>query len=821
MKKISSLSLMLIFLCSVFTVNAQIQETTTTTQTGTIPSSTGLSPSTATVPGVGAISEGTLQSLGFTQEEIDAVMSSLGQPTTTTTTTTSAIEQATILQQEGTQAATQQQVLTTTPATTIQDAVVAVVADTGKTGDPGTVFGQDFFRNGNITLYEKVPNAKVSDNYILGSGDQISVSAYGGPSSYNQSFTINDDGYIDVYGVGRIYLQGLTFEGAKKLLRQRISSYVNVGGGNFDVELVYSKNIKVNIVGEVVSPGSYNVASINTAFNALTAAGGPTNIGSVRNIQVKRNNKVIKTLDVYQFLVNPGNTDDTYLQDNDYIVVQPLGRVVQILGEVNRPHKYELINGENLNELIFYAGGLKSTAYKRNVTIKRYSDNENVILDINLDSIIKGGINFQVLDGDIVTFAKIPETIENVVTVQGAVRFPGTYQLTEGIRISDVISKAKGLTYEAYTHRAYLIRKNAKLNDVYIPFDLEEVMKDPNSPFNFALTKFDVIDIFSKEKFRETFNVTVEGAVKAPGTFSYYEKMTLKDILYYTGGLRVEAANNKIEISRIINLSAAESQGEPTRVVIETIQIGKDLEISDAAETFQLQPYDIIFIRTTPEFELQKNVLVQGEVLYPGTYTLLSKTETIADVIERAGGTTQYAYVQGATIARDNITNTLLFLDKALKDPGSKFNYVLRAGDIIMVPKQGDLVTLEGAIEFPFIGETGTVMVPFEKGKSAKYYVKKYGKNFDDDAERKDTYIVQPNGYVKRTHNFLFIHFYPHVKVKGSKIVVPEEEKKAIDPVVPEPDPIPFDWNVFVATMSAGILAFATIYVLINNSNRN
>lgn len=797
MKKISSLGLIILIICSVFNAKAQT------------------SPSTITVPGIGTVSESTLQSVGLSPEEVNAV---LGQQPAAAPAT-NAIEQTQSTLESQQQAA---QDANATPADNPPPAVIQqVVADNANPPQAaGAIFGQDFFRNGNITLFEKVPNAKVSDGYIIGPGDQISVSVYGDVSSYNQSFTVNDDGYIDVYGIGRIYVQGLTYGATKKLLRQRFDTYINVAKGNFDVSLTYSKSIKVNIVGEVNNPGSYNIASINTAFNALVAAGGPNDIGSIRNIQVKRDGKVIKTLDIYQFLMNPGTTDDTYLQNNDYIVVMPLGRVVSIQGEVNRPHKYELIPGENLNELIYYAGGLKSTAYKRNVTVKRYTGNENVVLDINFDDIMKSNTNYQVEDGDVVTFQKIPEIVENVVSIQGSVRFPGTYQLTEGLRISDVIEKAKGLTYEAYTDRAYLIRKDDKLNDVYIPFSLKDVIADPNSPFNFKLNKFDVIDVFTKDKFREIFNVQIQGAVKAPGTFPYYKNMTLKDILYYTGGLKVEAANSKIEISRIINIDQAIQEDIATRVIIETVSVGKNLEIPDAAESFMLQPYDIIYVRTTPEFELQKTVTLQGEVQYPGPYSILSKTETVADIIERAGGITQYAYVNGATITRSNTTNTLLFLDKALKDPKSKYNYVVHDGDVISVPKQGDLVSMKGAIQYPFVGDAGNVMAPFEKGRTARYYVKHYGKNFHENAERKSTYIVQPNGYVKRTHNILFIHFYPRVKVKGSEIVVPEKPADKETPEAPAPAPTPFDWNTFATTMSASILAFATIFVLITNGKR-
>ena len=581
--------------------------------------------------------------------------------------------------------------------------------------------------------------------------------------------------------------------------------------------LAYSKNIKVNIVGEVVNPGSYNIASLNTAFNALVAAGGVNDIGSVRNIQVKRNNKVLKTLDVYQFLMNPGITDDTYLEANDYIIVNGIGKVVDISGEINRPLKYELIQGENLNELIAYAGGLKSTAYKRNISINRYVNNENVVLDIDLDNLIKTGKNYPLIDGDKITISRIPEVVENVVSIQGAVHIPGSYELTENLKVRDIIERAKGLTYEAYTERAYLIRKDANLNDVYIPINLQDIMDNPTSPFNIKLAKFDLIDIFSKEKFKETFNVTIEGAIKVPGPFPYYESMTLKDLLYYSGGLKVEAANSRIEVSRVINFRDAVSNDKPTRIVIETVSVNKMLEISDAAQTFILQPYDQVFVRTTPDFEFQRNITIAGEVKYPGTYTLLSRNEKVTDVIQRAGGFSQYAYVKGATLSRPGISNTMLFLDKAYKDTASIYNYVLKEGDNIFIPKVGEQVVMIGDIKYPYIGTDGAqVMVPYEHGRSARHYVKTFGKNFGSNADRNETYIIQPNGFLQKTHHFWFIRFYPHVKSTGSSIVVPS---KPAEKVAPEPAPdapkIPFDWNTFATTLSASILSFATIYILV------
>lgn len=771
-----------------------------------------------TPPVVPPVSSGTLESLGFDTEEIDAIMGATGQSTSTAIESATQIQDA---QQTAVQNAMNQEATLAPNTNSIPPAVVQEViaeATDGNQPQASSIWGHDFFQNGAVDLFDKVPNQKVSDNYIIGEGDQLTIAIWG-YAYYNYNFTVNEDGYITTVEVGRIYLKGLTYSAAKQLLRQRFASAFDLTNSKFDVSLTYSKSIKVNIVGEVVNPGSYNISSLNTAFNALVAAGGVTDIGSVRNIQVKRNGKVIKTLDVYQFLLNPGATDDTYLESNDYIIVSGIGRVVEVQGEVNRPYKYELIKGENLNELLAYAGGPRSTAYKRNVTIFRYFENENIVMDINLDSLERERINYPLLDGDKIVFARIPEVIENIVTIQGACRFPGNYQLTADMRISDLIIKAKGLNYDAYTDRAYLIRKDEKLNDVYVPFDLAEVMENPNSPFNFKLNRFDVIDIFSKQEFKETFNVAINGAVKMPGTFPYYERMTLKDLLYYSGGLKVEAANSKIEISRIVNFNEASNLNEPTRVIVQSVSIGKDLNVEDAANTFQLQPYDQVFVRNTPEFEYQKNITILGEVKYPGVYTLTSRTETLADIVERAGGLTQWAYAEGATMNRQDVSSTLVFLGKALENPESKYNYVMREGDIVTVPKAGDLVALKGEIKYPFVGDPGTVVVPYEKGRSARHFIRKYGKNFDDDAKRSETYIVEPNGYVRRTHNFLFIHFYPRVKVKGCQIVVPQKPEEKPDIEAPEAPKEPFDWNTFATTLSAGILSFATIYVLLQRGN--
>ncbi len=407
-----------------------------------------LNAQTPVIPGV---SSSTLESLGFDSGEIDAIMSTTGASTSIEAAATIQDAQQSAVQQANDQLNSLPPAVTeTAPPAALQ----AVLQDEPQAGPAApVVWGQDFFRNGSVDLFDKVPNAKVNDNYIIGEGDQLTISVWG-YAYYNSNFTVNDEGYITTVEVGRIYVKGLTYSAARQLLRQRFASAFDLVNSKFDVALTYSKTIKVNIVGEVVNPGSYNVSSLNTAFNALVAAGGVTDIGSVRNIQVKRNGKIIKTLDVYQFLMNPGSTDDTYLEANDYIIVNGIGRVVDVMGEINRPMKYELVKGENLNELITYAGGLKSTAYKRNVTIYRYYQNENIVLDFNLDSLERERINFNLLDGDKITFARIPEVVENVVTIQGSCRFPGNYQLSEGMRRNHRPGRRSRLARPPGGHRA-------------------------------------------------------------------------------------------------------------------------------------------------------------------------------------------------------------------------------------------------------------------------------------------------------------------------------------------------------------------------------
>ena len=685
------------------------------------------------------------------------------------------------------------------------------------------IFGHNFFRNRNLRIYQTVADMKAPDNYVLGAGDRISLSVWG-YSEYDGNFIISKDGYIKPLGVGRVYLKGLTYANAKSLITRKFSNYLDLQNSQIAISLVYSRVINVNIVGEVFNPGTYKIPAINSAFNALIAAGGPNNIGSVRKIFVKRNGKNIKTLDVYDYLLNKDNDQDFYLQNNAYIFVPPAERIVKIAGEVKKPFDYELKEGENFFSLINFASGLKATAYTETAQVRRYLNNEFLLIDVAFDSLKKANEDFALLDGDSVEVLRIPDIINNLVEIIGAVKLPGTYEFGENLRLTDLIEKAEGIIGTAYLERAYITRLNDDLSIQYIPINLLEILTNPASPTNMELQRFDVVEIFSKEAFRENFKVEIFGAVRREGEFVYGEGMTLKDLLYFSGGLKKEAANNRIEIARILNFDESIKDAVPTRTVIKTIQIGQDLEIDTEAENFEIVPLDQVFVRKTPEFETQQHVLILGEVNYPGKYSLESDHETFLDLIGRAGGFTEKAFIEGIRFFRVREKNNRVFIfmdyEKAKKDPKSKFNYILQEGDEIIVPELNQLVMVEGAIKFLEIDSAAKISTPYFRGKKAKYYVKKYGAGFTKDARKKLTMVQWPNGLKKRTKNYGLFKIYPRVK-EGSLITV--NAKPAKPPKVKKEKGDGADPALIHTTISgvtASITSAVTLFILIRNLNK-
>lgn len=692
--------------------------------------------------------------------------------------------------------------------------VEVVQGDTSAVKDESvsTIFGHSFFKNNNIKFYDKANQLKAPDNYILGVGDELSIAIWG-YSDYNEVFKIDENGAINPKLVGRIYLNGLTFKDAKGVIASKFKSSYDLNNSQIDVTLSYSRIITVNVVGEVNNPGSYTIPSINTAFNTLVTVGGIRPIGSVRKIYLKRGGQTINTLDVYEYLMNPNSKQDFFLENNDYLFVPSSGRVVKITGQVKRPLGYELIEKENLKSLIEYAGGFEAGAYKKRIQIKRFLNSQETIMDIDYDSLTTAQKDFELIGGDEVLVRKIPEGYNNYVELIGPVKLPGNYELKSGDRISDVISKAEGVLYDVFDSRAYIIRLNPDFSKKYIPFNLKEVIEKPNSISNIKLQNLDIIKIFSKSYFKDEFVFSVNGAVRSPGNYMYGDGITLKDALYLAGGLKKEAAKNRIEISRAVDFVASSGSLIPIRTIVKIIQVEDDFKVDKASEGFIIQPYDQILVRTEPNFELQKNIVLKGEVMYPGVYSILDQKEKLTDIIRRAGGLTPYAFPEGATLTRTEFNEGFLFLklQEVMRDSGSRYNYIVKGGDELIIPKVDQLIQISGLINYPNISTLKQISAPYTAGKSARFYIKNYGLGFDKDADKKKTYVIESGGYISKTKHFLFFKRYPKVH-KGSTIVVypkiiKEKDKKRSEPI---------DWNKAIENATVKLTGLATLLLIFN-----
>ena len=716
------------------------------------------------------------------------------------------------------------------------------------------IWGQQFFRNQSISLFTRSRDIKAIDSYLLGIGDELAITVWGA-ASYSSSIAIDEEGFINLTNpqrgidIPRLYIKEMRFADAKKAIIDRLKNHMNIKNSQVSIELNYSRSLTINITGEVFNPGSYTIPAVNTAFNALVAAGGPSQIGSVRLIRVVSSARETRILDVYKFMSNPNVADEFFLSNNDYIFVPLAERVVEITGAIERPFYYELVGEENLVELIKYAGGLTPDAYRRNIQVIRYENDEEKLIDVNLAEIIKGSSNFELKDGDRVTINPIKQAYANYITVTGAVKLPGTYELESGMKISEVLSKS-GVVLSAVMKRIYIKRLREDLSLEYIPVNVYEVLSDSNSTANLALRPFDEIEVKYKSDFIDKYQVNVYGAVRKGGAFEFSDNLTLADVLYMANGLKREASNSYIEISRLV----LDANGNKTRVNFERLEIGSIEEglkvIGDS--TFILQPYDQIFVRSSKEFEAPKNVTVRGEINWPGIYTLANDEERVMDIIDRAGGWTEIAFLKGAKLMRKGDGLVLLDLEILKKEgKNSRYNYVLRADDQIIIPKLKDLVSIAGYVNHPAIKEKFEIAnkeldlelerattelerkeilleeykeqianplkvnVPFHESKRANFYVKEYGAGIDRKlgGRQRLIYVRYANGMVKKTRHFLFFKIFPKVE-KGAMVYVGAREKKIKAPKQP------VNWYKIVTDTMALAVSGLSLYVLINTLSR-
>ncbi|MFZ1254725.1 MAG: SLBB domain-containing protein [Saprospiraceae bacterium] len=775
--------------------------------------------------------------------------------------------------------------------------------------DSIAIWGQHIFRNKSLALYRQANDIKPPLSYVLGVADQVTISIWGF-SQLNETYEINAEGYITPDRMPRIFLKGVTLGRAKALLNNYFKKFYRFNANQFDVALNYSRTINVNIFGEVYQYGGFTIPAINTAFNALIAAGGPNNLGSVRRIKLIRNGKS-SLIDVYKFMQNPGLEKDFYLENNDVIQVPVAEKVVQIEGAVKRPFKYELLESEDLNHLIAYAGGLKENAIIKTIQIERIQNDKKLILDVPYQDIFSKGGDFMLKKGDKIlvfsirtsveeqifvtgevraeasyqykpgmklsellkriefttesnlefafvkrknpnnTFSFLRTNLESIingnksedlvlkaqdeviiyklsvfadksyVNVQGATRLPGKFDLNpnEDVRVKDIVLLAGGLKTDAFNYAfLFRVKSNNKNDYEIIRIGIRDIMDNQNSDQNIYIKPFDSLVILSQTSFTDLSYVEISGAVKSPGRFAYGLGMSAHDLISLANGFTYYAASNKIDIFRVVI-----KNNEPTKTIVRTIVFSKNLNEVDVQSDFKLDPYDIVVVRSQPEFQFQQMVTIEGEVKYPGPYALLSPNEKVTDLVQRAGGLTLEAFPQGATLYRtlDSIGFIVMDMAQALKKPNSRFNFILKESDNIFIPKQKDLVRIAGATNakdlYPekLFANNNIIAVPYYEGRKAKYYINQYAAGVSSSGDIRKITVEHANGKIERTRNYFFFKSYPNV-YKGSVINVGYKEVKAEKLKKDRKD---VDWAKVVADTIAQATAILSLILLIDRLN--
>ncbi len=619
------------------------------------------------------------------------------------------------------------------------------------------LYGAAIFKNKALNFE---PNLRIPTppGYVLGAGDELRAGITG-YATKDYTLLVTEEGTVKLEHFAPIYVNGLTISEAKAKIRQRLGSLfagLNNGSLNLDLTLAKVKSIKVTVIGEVENPGTYTISSLATLFNVLYQSGGPTRIGSFRDIQLLRNGRLIHHLDLYEFLQKGLLTGDVGLRDQDVVLIPASQTIVQVTGEVKRPMKYELKAGESVNDLLAYSGGFTENAYTAQLTLKRKTGKEMEIR--NIDTTTEK--DFLLRNGDVMHASAILDRYTNRVEVMGAVFRPGEYAIDESVKtVAQLIQKAEGLREDAFRGRAILKRQRENLDPEFLDLDLNKVL---NEGEDVTLKREDVLIIRSVVELREARKINISGEVNQPGEYDFNENMTVSSLVFLAGGFREGATPNRIEVARRLY----NDEDNDATVEIYDLTIQKDLSIDDKG--FTLQPFDQVYIRSMANYKPQVSVSIEGEVNYPSHYVIRSKTERISDLIDRAGGLRREAYLKGAKFYRNNKL-VALDMQKALDNKKSAVNLFLEEGDRLVIPKEEQVVRLVGQVQNP-------TSVAYEPGFSFKNYIEQAG-GFTDSANIKRTYVRYANGLTDRTRSFLGMRFYPKAE-KGMEIHVPAKHKE-------------------------------------------
>lgn len=654
------------------------------------------------------------------------------------------------------------------------------------------VFGRNIFTNSNLT-FAPSSNLPTPEDYRLGPGDEVIIDIWGNNQATIRQ-TISPEGTINIPDIGLVSLNGMTIKQADSYMKRKLGQIYSVDGEDAKSEIKLTlgniRTIQVNLMGEVAVPGTYYLSSLSNLYHALYRAGGVSPLGSLRAIQLVRNGKKIATLDVYDFILNGKSPDNITLQEGDIIVVPAFDRMVEVAGNVKRPMVYELKDGETIAELLEYAGGFTGDAYKENLRVVRQNGREYQVYTVDAPDYA----SFVLQDGDEITVGQMLDRFANRIEIKGAVYRPGIYQLGNGVNtVSQLIAKADGLKGDAFTNRALIHREREDLTLEVIPVDVKGVLD--GSVADVVLQKNDVLYVPSIHDLNDIGNITVSGEVARPGTFVFADNTTLEDAIIMAGGLLESASTVKIDVTRRIKDAASTSQTENIAEVF-TFSF-KDGYVLDGEAGFILEPYDHIFVRRSPSYREQASISVQGEVVFPGKYTLTQRTERLSDVVEKAGGLNQWAYVKGARLSRkmdaeekarlmstlevmdsakDSIEASMLAmgeryyvgidLEAAMMRPGSDADLVLREDDILVVPQYNNTVKISGNVLYPNT-------VTYRPNMTVKDYVVQAG-GYGFRSKKSKAYIVYMNGTVTRAKRMS-----SNVVEPGCEIVVPKKRERS------------------------------------------
>ncbi|WP_417939605.1 SLBB domain-containing protein [Flavobacterium sp. RS13.1] len=653
------------------------------------------------------------------------------------------------------------------------------------------IFGSELFDNPTLNFE---PDLKMATpvNYVLGPGDKLEVSVYG-VQQFDDTVPVNFEGKITIQNVGQIVVTGMSIEAASQKIKAaiaRVYSTVRSGQSQVSVSLSDIRTIKVTIVGGK-QPGNYSISSLASVYNALHLAGGPGKNGSYRNIELIRNNKVYKNIDIYKFLVKGDQSDNVSLKDNDVIRIPTYSQRVVVEGEVKRPGIFEMKKGETFTDLLSFTSGFNEYAYTASVNVLQKTGKEFKVHDINQSEFSR----YIPKSGDVFRITKILNRFENRIKIEGAVFRPDYYSYNAGMRISDLIARAEGLKEDAYTKRARIIRLKSDLTTEIVNVNLEKALAgDLNA--NIELKREDEVTVYSILDFREEYKVTIDGEVKNPGEYPFYDNLTLNGLVDQVGGL-TGSASKRVEIARMIKSDEIDD-ANPKRIELVELEITADN--NEQIKNFALKPFDVINIRRMAVYEKPQMVTISGAVSYPGKYVLANKKESVYNIVMRAGGLTSVANLEGMKIKRpikqeqiDQIERVDLNLAKndTLKGDLAKklkeeLKYVTIPVDWKKIMKDKDHysnVTLfpDDEIEISILNEgvkvTGSVLlnseIPYRNGKGFRYYINAVG-GVDNKGWKKKAYIIYPNGKAAVTGSFLFFRSYPKV-TPDSQIVVPEK----------------------------------------------